>query len=76
MKRGCRFCGNDRVDERLDLGVQAILGCVRSSQTMRFMLWDGRLPFTGHDEWLMTEGSMSVELVAIDLGKQSFLYTA
>ena len=36
------------------------------------MLWDGRLPFLGHDAWPTTEESLSVELVAIDLGKQSF----
>jgi transposase len=38
----------------------------------RFMLWDGRFPLLGHDDWPAEEESMSFNLVAFDLGKRSF----
>jgi len=42
------------------------------SQSVRLMLCDGRLPLPGHDGGPLMEGTMTFELVAIDLGKQSF----
>src|SRR5581483_12296075 len=36
------------------------------------MLWDGRLPLSGHDSSPTEEASMSFKLLAVDLGKQSF----
>jgi hypothetical protein len=36
------------------------------------MLWDERLPLLGHDDWPAEEGSISFNLVAIDLGERSF----
>jgi hypothetical protein len=43
-----------------------------SEPALRFMLWDGRLPLPGHDKWSSKEAKMTINLLAIDLGKQSF----